>query len=83
MNSTESYKCQFCEEGFTFYDTRVCTFKYKGETYEESLTAFWCDCCGEAIIDEHELIRSERLFHELKAKVDAEDITIDTLESNQ
>lgn len=70
MSSVELYKCLFCEEGFTFYDTRVCAFKYKGETLEESLTGFWCDCCGEAIIDGPELVRSERLFLEFKTKVD-------------
>src|SRR5690606_10865316 len=65
-------KSQPCPEcgGKMTYKTKTDELEYKGHTAKIRTKAWWCDSCGEAILDGEALRASERAFLELKAKVD-------------
>lgn len=54
------------------YKIKADELEYDGHTTKIRNKAWWCDSCGEGILDGEALQASERVFLELKAKVDGQ-----------
>lgn len=67
--TTKERACAECG-GTMRKETRPDTLSYKGKSKVIQSFGWWCDGCGEAILEGEALIASEKAFVELKAEVD-------------
>ena len=61
--------CPVCPKKMR-YETRDDVVQYKGVTKAIRQSGWWCGGCGEAIFEGNELAAREKVFLELKARVD-------------
>lgn len=61
--------CPECGSKMTF-KAKTDELEYKGHTTKIRTKGWWCDSCGEGILDSEALKASERAFLALKAEVD-------------
>jgi HTH-type transcriptional regulator / antitoxin MqsA len=72
MPRTVQKKIQPCLEcgGKMTFKTKTDALEYKRHTTKIKTKGWWCDSCGEGILDSEALKASERAFLALKAEVD-------------
>jgi HTH-type transcriptional regulator/antitoxin MqsA len=67
-------KCPVCGGAELVHDTRDMPFTYKGQTTKiTSVTADWCDACGESLTGPAESERVMRAMNEFRQQVNAQD----------
>jgi HTH-type transcriptional regulator/antitoxin MqsA len=64
-----SIHCPECG-GRAVFDTRADTVEYKGHKAKVKVPGYWCEKCGEAVLDGDALEKRERAFLELRAQVE-------------
>lgn len=65
-------KVNTCPEcgGAMVHETRPVALEYQGAKSSVRLNGWWCTKCGEGVLDGKALVKEERAFKTLKAKVD-------------
>lgn len=65
----KSISCPECG-GRAVHATRSDTVEYKGQTARVRVSGYWCEDCGEAVLEGPALEKRERAFLALRAKVE-------------
>ena len=64
-----SIRCPECG-GRAVFETRTDTVEYKVHKAKVTVEGYWCEKCGEAVLDGDALRKRERAFLELRARVE-------------
>ena len=70
MPRTKTQPCVSCRDGRMRLEVRDDVVTYQGHEQHVEVLGWWCNTCGEAILDGAALAERERAFLELKAEVD-------------
>ena len=65
----KSIQCPECG-GTAIFEARTDTVEYKGHKVAVKVPGHWCEKCGEAVLEGDALEKRERVFLELRAKVE-------------
>ena len=65
----KSIQCPECG-GTAIFEVRTDTVEYKGHKVAVKVLGHWCEKCGEAVLEGDALEKRERVFLELRAKVE-------------
>lgn len=68
-NKGDRMQCIHCGRQMV-YETRADSVEYRGRSKTFETDAWWCESCGEGILDGPALQKSEQVFLALKAEVD-------------
>jgi HTH-type transcriptional regulator/antitoxin MqsA len=70
MKKIEKEHCPFCGEKAYYHQTKPMTLKYKGQKITVKQPAYWCDECGEGVINGEDRKVTQKELQEFRAKMD-------------
>lgn len=70
MKSKQKKHCPLCGKNTYYHDVRPFKLTYKGETLTIQQPCFWCDSCGEGIIDGNDRKSTRETIQVWRSKID-------------
>lgn len=70
MTSSKKMPCPLCGEKQYYRDTRSITLEYKDQKLTIEQPGFWCDACGEGVVEGDDQKATREVLQEFRAKID-------------